>query len=96
MPTWRTSPRKTEWVLVSNSRVNTQSNAATASSQHGRTRRADSPSAEDEAIVAVNALLVAESECKQRVLLVEEIDHEVTLLADARLRACVPVDANEE
>ena len=64
--------------------------------QHGRARRADSPSSEGEAIVAVNALLTAESECEQRMLLVEEIDHEMALLADARVCACVPVDADEE
>ena len=89
-PAWRTSPRKTEWVLVSNSCVNAQSNAATASCSTGAPVAPTVHRPKAEAIVAVNALLTAESECEQRMLLVEEVDREMAAPRGCVMCACVP------
>ncbi|MGY3288766.1 hypothetical protein ACVWWP_001833 [Bradyrhizobium sp. LM3.6] len=52
--------------------------------------------AERKTIVAVDALLAAEGERQQCMVLVQEIDREGAFLADAGMRAGVAVDADDQ
>ncbi|GCC48648.1 hypothetical protein chiPu_0032846, partial [Chiloscyllium punctatum] len=63
--------------------------------QHRGAGRAGGPAPERKAIVAVDALLAGEGQRQQRVLLVQEVDDEMALLADARVRAGIAVDADQ-
>jgi len=63
--------------------------------QDRRAGRPASPLPEREAVVAVDALLAAECECEQRMVLMQEVDGEGAFLTDARMRAGIAVDADD-
>ena len=63
--------------------------------EHRGTGGAGGPASEREPVVAIDALLAAEGQREQRVLLAEEVDDEMPLLADAGMGAGIAVDADE-
>src|SRR5204863_7263293 len=64
--------------------------------QHRRAGYPARPLSEGETVVAVDALLAAEGEREQRVILMQKVDRKSAFFPDARVRAGVAVDADDQ